>query len=71
MLEGRTVSDVAVAFQVSRSSMQMCKNRLADLILEFMGMDILIEVRRMPDWKHDLNTTREKLACRFERRSKN
>ena len=69
LMEGRTVSDLAVALQVDRSTLQVCKNRLADLILENMGVDILIEVRRLPGWRNDLNTTREKLACRHERRS--
>jgi hypothetical protein len=39
-----------------------------DLISEFMGVDILLEVGRMPGWKNNLNATREKLACRYERR---
>ena len=69
LVEGRTVSDVAVAFRVSRSAMQECKNRLADLIREFMGMDILIEVRRLPGWKDNLNTARATLACRYDRRN--
>ena len=69
LVEGRTVSDVAVAFKVGRSTMQTSKHRLADLILEFMGVDILVEVRWLPGWKHDLNTTPEKLACRHERRN--
>ena len=69
VLGGRTVSDVALVFKVSRSAMQQCKNRLVELIQEFMGMDILVEVRRLPGWRDDLNTTKEKLACRFERRN--
>ena len=69
LMEGRTVSELAVALQVDRSTLQVCKNRLADLIVEFMGVDILIEVRRLPGWRNDLNTTREKSACRHERRS--
>jgi DNA-directed RNA polymerase specialized sigma24 family protein len=69
LLEGRTVSEVAVAFRLSRSTLQTSKNRLADLILEFMGADILIEVRRRPGWRNDLNTTREKMACRHDRRN--
>ena len=68
LVEGRTVSDVAVAFRVSRS-MQKCKHRLADLIGEFMGVDILIEVRRLPGWRDNLNTTRATLACRYDRRN--
>jgi hypothetical protein len=69
LLEGRSVSDVAVAFKVSRSLMQQCKGRLVDLISEFMGVDILLEVARLPGWRNDLNSTREKLACRYERRN--
>ena len=68
LLEGRTVSDVAVAFKLDRSTLQVCKNRLADLILEFMGADILIEVRRQPGWRIDLDCEREAQACRQERR---
>ena len=69
VLAGRTVSDVALVFKVSRSAMQQCKNRLVALIQEFMGVDILVEVRRLPGWRNDLNTTKEKLACRHERRN--
>jgi DNA-directed RNA polymerase specialized sigma24 family protein len=69
LLEGKTVSDVAWALRVSRSAMQQCKERLVHLIREFMGVDILVEVLRLPGWKDNLNTTRERLACRFERRN--
>jgi hypothetical protein len=69
LLEGKTVSDVALAFKVSRSLMQQCKERLVELIGEFMGVDILLEVGRLPGWRNDLNTTREKIACRYERRN--
>ena len=69
VLEGRTVSDVALVFQVSRSAMQDTKNRLVQLIQEFMGVDILVEVRRVPGWRNDMNTNRERLACRYERRN--
>jgi DNA-binding CsgD family transcriptional regulator len=69
LLEGKTVSDVAVVFKVSRSTMQQCKERLVELIQEFMGVDILIEILRLPGWKNGLNASRERLACRFERRN--
>jgi DNA-binding CsgD family transcriptional regulator len=69
LLEGKTVSDVAVAFKVSRSTMQQCKDHLARLIREFLGLDILIEVLRLPGWRNDLNTARERLTCRYERRN--
>jgi DNA-binding NarL/FixJ family response regulator len=69
LLEGKTVSDVAWAFKVSRSTMQESKNRLVNLIREFMGADILVEILRLPGWKDSLNASRERLACRFERRN--
>jgi DNA-directed RNA polymerase specialized sigma subunit len=69
LLEGRTVSDVALAFKVSRSTMQQCKDRLMLLIQEFMGVDILIEVMRLPAWRYDLNTIKEGLACRHDRKN--
>jgi hypothetical protein len=49
--------------------MQQCKERLAIMIREFLGVDILIEVLRLPGWRNDLNTARERSACRYERRS--
>jgi hypothetical protein len=60
---------VAWALRVSRSAMQQCKERLVQLIQEFMGTDILIEVLRVPGWKNSLNASRERLACRYERRN--
>ena len=69
LLEGRTVSDAAWAFKVSRSAMQQCKERLVQRIREFMGVDILIEVLRLPAWTSNLNANRERLACRYERRN--
>jgi len=50
--------------------MQQCKDRLAILIREFLGVDILIEVLRLPGWRNDLNTAGERLACRYERRNR-
>jgi DNA-directed RNA polymerase specialized sigma subunit len=69
LLEGKTVSDVAVVFKVSRSAMQQCKERLVELIQEFMGVDILVEILRLPRWRNGLNASRERLACRYERRN--
>jgi len=69
LLEGKTVSDAAWAFKVSRSTMQQCKDGLVNLIQEFMGVDILVEILRLPDWKNSLNASRERLACRYERRN--
>ena len=43
------------------------KDRLARLIKECMGEDILRQVQQQPGWHNDMHATREKLACRWER----
>jgi hypothetical protein len=45
------------------------ERRLADAIANFMGSDILVEVRRQPRWKDCINATRERLACHDQRRT--
>jgi hypothetical protein len=47
--------------------MQGDKRKLAVKILDFMGFDILIEVRKSPRWKDDLMTCRAKLSCKHDR----
>jgi len=37
-------------------------------LLEFMGVGILVEIQRWPQWKQNLETIRERMACREERR---
>jgi hypothetical protein len=49
--------------------MQHNKRNLRMKILEFMGCEILLDVQRSPRWKQDLQATRDKLACRFERKA--
>jgi len=68
LLEGRTVSDVATAFKLDRSTLQQSKYRLAGLILEFMGVDVLSDLARAPGWRIDLDCEREAQACRNDRR---
>ena len=67
IIEGRSLRDVAKSFRVSDSTMQGDKRKLAVKIQDFMGVDILIEVRRSPRWKDDLMSSRERLACKHER----
>ena len=68
IIEGRSLRDVAKSFRVCDSTMQGDKRKLALKIQEFMGSDILIQIRRKPNWQDSLDTTREKLVCREERR---
>jgi hypothetical protein len=68
ILAGRKMSEVAVQFRVSLSTIQTCRNRLADRILDYMGHDILKDIRRSPSWRNNLNAARERLACKNHRR---
>ncbi len=68
LLAGRNLSELARALGLDRSTIQHFKNRLAGKILDYMGHDILIEIRRLPGWKDSLNATRERLVCRNDRR---
>lgn len=67
--QGKTFRQVAQAFGVCDSAIHKSKEALGSKILEFMGPDILREVRRMPQWRNDLDANREKFACRQERRA--
>jgi hypothetical protein len=67
IVEGGSLRDVAKSFRVCDSTMQGDKRKLAVKIQDFMGVDILIEVRRSPRWKDDLMSSRERLACKHLR----
>jgi len=68
IVEGRSLRDAAKSFRVCDSTMQGDKRKLAVRILDFIGVDILIQIRRKPNWKDSLDASRERLACREERR---
>ena len=54
-------------FRKSRSTIQNVKERLAKVVKEHLGEDILRQVQERPGWHNDMRVTREKLACRWER----
>jgi hypothetical protein len=68
LLAGRNLTELARKLGLDRSTIQLFKNRLADKILDYMGRDILVEIRKVPGWKNSLIANRERLACRVERR---
>ena len=68
MVEGRSLREAANVLRVSDSAMQSSRRNVAVKILEFMGAGILVEVQRRPQWKQNLETIRERMACREERR---
>ena len=66
--KARASREAAHALHISDSAMQSSKRILRVKILEFMGFDILAQVQRRPQWKQNLETIREAMACRVERR---
>jgi hypothetical protein len=67
LIEGKSVCGMARKLKVPDSAIQTSKRRLRIKIAEFMGPEILIEIQRRPQWKQNLEATREKLACKHER----
>ena len=67
IIEGRSLRDVAKSFRVCDSTMQGDKRKLAVKIQDFMGSDILVQIKKLPRWKEDLMTSREKLTCKHLR----
>lgn len=65
---GRNMSELARSVGMSLSSIQTCRTGLAVKILDYMGLDILVEIRKLPGWKNNLNANRERLACKNHRR---
>jgi DNA-directed RNA polymerase specialized sigma subunit len=68
MIQGKTFKEVGQKCKISYSAIQDSKRDLAVKLLDFMGTDILVEVRRLPQWKQDLQAIREKMECREQRR---
>ncbi len=59
---GEPLTELAKKQRVSRTRLQQNKNRLAQDIKEFMGDGILQETARLPLWKHNVSSTRERTA---------
>jgi DNA-binding CsgD family transcriptional regulator len=68
IVEGKPLASLARRRHLNSSTILYHKERLALKIQDFMGSDILIQIRRKPTWKDSLNASRERLACREERR---
>lgn len=68
LARGNPLASLARRRHLNNSTLLYHKERLALKIQNFMGSDILIQIRRKPNWKDCLDATREKMACREERR---
>lgn len=68
IIEGKTLRSLGHLLHLDDRIMHTSKKNLATKVLQFMGDDILVDVRRLPRWKQDLETIRQKMACREERK---
>ena len=68
LLEGRELTTLVPKLKRSRSALQTDKQRLADLVREHLGPDILILVQEEPCWRHNIEANRQRAACRHERK---
>jgi len=68
VVEGRTFREAARASRCSDTAIRESRKRLVTKVLDFMGLDILVTIQNRPQWKSNLDATRERLACREERR---
>lgn len=67
LAEGSELMRLVSPLKLSRSTLQTRKEKLAAKVRECLGDDILREVQEPPGWRHGLDATREKLACRWAR----
>jgi len=69
LADGSELTRLVTPLKLSRSTLQTRKNQLAALIRECLGEDILREVQTVPCWRHGLEASRERLACRWARQA--
>ena len=70
LADERPLLEVAQAVGLSRSTIQVHKNRLSEAVRAFMGPELLQNLLRAPQWRINLTAVRERLACRFERQAR-
>jgi hypothetical protein len=61
---GKTIREAARKVGLTDSTTQYYRKRIAGKTIEFMGIDILRDIARIPDWRIGLDRERELLACR-------
>jgi hypothetical protein len=69
LVEGGELTSLVPKLQRSRSSLQTDKMRLAELVREHLGEDVLRQAQEQPRWRDSVQASRERSACRCERLS--
>ena len=67
LADGQELTLLVPGLKCSRSTLQAHKQRLARLIRECLGEDILRQVQELPRHRDAVHASREKQACRWER----
>jgi hypothetical protein len=67
LADGQELTRLVPGLGRSRSTLQTHKQRLARLIRECLGQDILRQVQELPIWHDGVHASREKAARRWER----
>jgi len=67
LVEGQDLTTLVAKLRRSRSALQQDKQRLARLVCEHLGQDVLLQVQSQPRWTDNIAAHREKLACRYDR----
>ena len=67
LTEGDSISHLSAKFKLSATSLQNRKQKLAVALLEFMGVDVLVESTCQPAWRDGIVASIEKSACWLER----
>jgi hypothetical protein len=62
LVKGLNIREAARIARVSYWTMRNYMKRVADKIIAWMGADILAQVQRRPQWKQNLDATRERMA---------
>jgi hypothetical protein len=67
LMQDQDLTTLVPKLKRSRSSLQQDKQRLARLVREHLGPDILHQVQEQPRWRANVQANRDRLACRYER----
>jgi len=67
LVAGADLTTLVPKLKRSRSALTGDKQRLAQLVREHLGQDILNQVQQSPRWMDNVAANREKLACRYQR----
>lgn len=69
LMQGQDLITLVPLLKRSASALGADKRRLARLVREQLGADILARVQEQPRWRHQLEASRQKMACRYQRQT--